>query len=50
MGFLKKVFQAATTATQPEVRTVVFDQDWQDTMEMLRTEFAGKKSQTSVDF
>ena len=48
MGFLKKVFQAATTATQPEVRTVVFDQDWQDTMEMLRTEFAGKKSQTSV--
>ena len=49
MGFLKKVFQAATSATQPEVRTVIFDQDWQDTMEALRTEFAGKKSQTSVN-
>ena len=49
MGFLKKVFQAATSSTQPEVRTVIFDQDWQDTMEALRTEFAGKKSQTSVN-
>ena len=48
MGFLKKVFQAATSTTQPEIRTIVFDQDWQDTMEMLRAEFAGKKSQTSV--
>jgi len=48
MGFLKNVIKAATTAKQPEVRVVIFDQDWQDTMEALRSEFAGKKTQTSV--
>ena len=48
MGFLRNVFKAANAATQPAVRTVIFDQDWQDTMEALRAEFAGKKSQTSI--
>ena len=48
MGFLKKVFKAANEAAQPDVRTVIFDQDWLDTMEALRAEFAGKKSQTSI--
>ena len=49
MGFLKKVFQAATAASQPDVRTVIFDRDWQDTMEALRMEFAGKKTQSSIN-
>lgn len=49
MSFLKKVLQAANMAGQPDVRTVVFDPDWQDTMEMLRAELSGKKSNTSVN-
>jgi len=48
MGFLKNVINSVTTVKQPEVRTVIFDPDWQDSLETLRQELLGKKTQTSI--
>ena len=43
MGFLKNVLNSVTTVKPPEVRTVIFDSDWQDSLETIRQELLGKK-------
>ena len=45
MGFLDKFLKSAQ---QPESRTIVFDQDWQDTMQALKIEIEGAKQQFAV--
>jgi hypothetical protein len=48
MGFLRNVINSVTTVKQPEVRTVIFDSDWQDSLESIRQELLGKKTPTSI--
>jgi hypothetical protein len=48
MGFLKNVLNSVTTVKPPEVRTVIFDSDWQDSLETIRQELLGKKTPTSI--
>jgi hypothetical protein len=48
MGIFDRIKQGLVGQQQTEVRTAVFDSDWQDTMEALRQELLGKKTPTSL--
>jgi hypothetical protein len=48
MGIFDRLKQEFTGIQQSEVRTVIFDSDWQDNMEILRQEILGKKTPTSL--
>ena len=48
MGIFDRLKQEFTGVQQSEIRIVIFDADWQDTMEVLKQEIIGKKTQTSL--
>jgi len=48
MGIFDRLKQEFTGVQQSEVRTVIFDADWQDSMEVLKQEILGKKNPTSL--
>ena len=48
MGIFDRLKQEFTGVQQSEVRTVIFDADWQDSMEVLKQEILGKNNPTSL--
>jgi len=48
MGIFDRLKQEFTGVQQSEVSTVIFDADWQDSMEVLKQEILGKKNPTSL--
>jgi hypothetical protein len=48
MSLRDKLLNSFQSAKNKEIRTIIFDSDWQDSMESLRQEFAGKKAPDSV--
>jgi hypothetical protein len=48
MGLRDKFLSSLKDLNKKDVRTVIFDSDWQESMESLRHEFAGKKAPDSI--
>jgi hypothetical protein len=49
MAFLKKLLSAISDSTKVEVPTVVFDQDWQDSIATLKSKFEGSRAPDSMN-
>lgn len=48
MSLRDKIVNSIKDLNKKDIRTITFDSDWQESMESLRQEFAGKKAPDSV--
>jgi len=49
MSFFKNLFNSIPIPTEEAVPTVVFDQDWQDSIEILKNKYEGKRAPNSMN-